>query len=191
MTRLTPLLYGLMLCLIAAGAPAQAAPQQIQVQTTFSCSNQDECKRKCEAIGGRWKKDQTGTTHGTCSLPKNVNEVSGVIEPNPPSAVDIGHLAELANQDRALLAAATSCLTDVADKQGVSNAEVVGLSIQVNGRASNSDVCATCLGAGFSTAICCSPKVANCNDPCRDGDYIPFGLKHLMERGAPLKVSAK
>jgi hypothetical protein len=43
---------------------------QIGVDTgiSFTCETQEECKRKCEQLGGRWKPDKTGTTHGSCTL---------------------------------------------------------------------------------------------------------------------------
>lgn len=41
----------------------------VNVTESFTCTSNSECKRKCEARGGRWKKDKTGTTHGTCSKP--------------------------------------------------------------------------------------------------------------------------
>ena len=46
------------------------AMAQISVDTgvSFTCESQEECKRKCEELGGRWKRDETGTTHGTCTL---------------------------------------------------------------------------------------------------------------------------
>jgi hypothetical protein len=46
------------------------AMAQIAVDTgiSFTCESQEECKRKCEELGGRWKRDETGTTQGTCTL---------------------------------------------------------------------------------------------------------------------------
>ena len=47
------------------------AMAQISVDTgiSFTCSSQEECKRKCEELGGRWKGTPDGATHGTCTLP--------------------------------------------------------------------------------------------------------------------------
>lgn len=46
-----------------------AEAMSVEMGTTFSCTSNDECKRKCEAIGGRWKRDASGSTYGTCTLP--------------------------------------------------------------------------------------------------------------------------
>lgn len=35
---------------------------------SFTCESQEECKRKCEDVGGRWRRDETGATHGTCTM---------------------------------------------------------------------------------------------------------------------------
>lgn len=49
--------------------PSTSAAAPIAVNETFSCKTQDECRRKCKDAGGRWKKDKTGTTLGTCNKP--------------------------------------------------------------------------------------------------------------------------
>lgn len=45
----------------------------VSIAETFTCSSQEECKRKCKERGGRWKKDKTGTTHGTCTKPSAIS----------------------------------------------------------------------------------------------------------------------
>lgn len=55
------------LLFITSGVNSSFA-KQIQVNTTFTCTTNAECKRKCEALGGRWKSNPGGSTHGTCSL---------------------------------------------------------------------------------------------------------------------------
>jgi hypothetical protein len=62
---------------------------QIAVDTgiSFTCTSPEECKRKCEEHGGRWKKDPTGTTHGTCTLAPTRGGLGGLLTP--------GHLAAL------------------------------------------------------------------------------------------------
>jgi len=57
------------LVLPASGALAL----QVGLNDTFTCSSNAECKRKCEARGGRWKRDRTNTTHGTCTLPASIS----------------------------------------------------------------------------------------------------------------------
>lgn len=49
---------------------AFALQQQIQVQTnqTITCTSNADCKTKCEAIGGTWKPNPGGSTHGTCTI---------------------------------------------------------------------------------------------------------------------------
>ena len=52
---------------------SSALALQISVSDTYTCSTNSECKRKCEERGGRWKRDKTGTTHGTCTLPSSIS----------------------------------------------------------------------------------------------------------------------
>jgi len=48
--------------------PASAQTMNVEMGTTFTCTNNAECKRKCEALGGTWKANPGGSTHGSCSL---------------------------------------------------------------------------------------------------------------------------
>ena len=50
------------------GIETSNAAMSVELGTTISCDSQATCKTKCEAIGGTWKRDTTGSTHGTCSL---------------------------------------------------------------------------------------------------------------------------
>jgi len=43
----------------------------VEFGTTFTCSSNSECKRKCEGLGGRWKRDTSGATFGTCTIPRS------------------------------------------------------------------------------------------------------------------------
>jgi hypothetical protein len=54
--------------IVASGFNISLA-EQIQVGTTFSCSTNAECKRKCEALGSDhvWKPNPGGSTLGTCT----------------------------------------------------------------------------------------------------------------------------
>jgi putative hemolysin len=52
---------------------SSALALQIGVSDTYTCSSNSECKRKCEERGGRWKRDRTGTTYGTCTLPPSIS----------------------------------------------------------------------------------------------------------------------
>lgn len=46
---------------------------QISVSDSYTCSSNSECKKKCEDRGGRWKKDKTGTTYGTCTISASIS----------------------------------------------------------------------------------------------------------------------
>ena len=50
---------------------ALAENMNLEMGTTFTCTNNAECKRKCEALGGRWKPNTGGATHGDCYLRRN------------------------------------------------------------------------------------------------------------------------
>jgi len=49
---------------------------QIQVNTTFTCSTNSECKRKCENLGGTWKPNPGGATLGTCTVKSKLSPSS-------------------------------------------------------------------------------------------------------------------
>lgn len=48
--------------------PASAQTMNVEMGTTFTCTNNAECKRKCEGLGGTWRPNPGGSTHGSCSL---------------------------------------------------------------------------------------------------------------------------
>jgi len=39
---------------------------------SYTCTNNADCKKKCEDRGGVWRRDKTGTTHGTCTVPSSI-----------------------------------------------------------------------------------------------------------------------
>jgi hypothetical protein len=55
--------------LIIAGGVNSSFAEQIKVSTTFTCSTNAECRRKCEALGSdhTWKPNPGGATLGTCT----------------------------------------------------------------------------------------------------------------------------
>lgn len=58
------------LLIITGGVNSSFAIQvQVQTKTTFSCTSNADCKRKCEALGSdhTWKPNPGGSTFGTCT----------------------------------------------------------------------------------------------------------------------------
>ena len=52
------------------GSGIEAA--SISVSGTYTCSTNAECVRKCRERGGRWRRDTSGATLGTCTIPSSV-----------------------------------------------------------------------------------------------------------------------
>lgn len=56
--------------------PAAAERMAVQMGTSFSCKSNAECKRKCEALGGRWKAHPNGSIWGECYLrPQSLSDL--------------------------------------------------------------------------------------------------------------------
>ena len=74
------------LLIITSGVNSSFA-EKIQVSTTFTCSTNAECKRKCEALGSdhTWKSNPGGATLGTCTKKRqNLTRINKL--KLPPSA---------------------------------------------------------------------------------------------------------
>lgn len=66
MNQFVALVTGLLI--IAGGANSSfAAPIEVQTGETIKCETNAECKTACEEIGGTWKPNPGGSTHGTCT----------------------------------------------------------------------------------------------------------------------------
>lgn len=66
--RISTCAIGFFMCLGFSGQ-INAESMGVEMATTYTCSSNAECKRKCEGLGGRWKRDTTDTTFGTCTIP--------------------------------------------------------------------------------------------------------------------------
>ena len=151
--------------LIIWGGISSLFAEQIQVSTTFTCSTNAECKKKCEALGNdhTWKPNPGGSTLGTCTKKSR---------PLHPSKATLDALSIVTQNGEVIRRELNSQFSKshIARRLGLKRAQINSVSIIFkNNNNMNERVCATCLGAGFAIEMCCPVNNPNCVDPCWDG----------------------
>lgn len=144
--------------------------EQIQVSTTFSCSTNAECKRKCEALGSdhTWKPNSGGSTLGTCTKKSRLS---------PPSKATLDSLSTVTKNSNVIHKELNYLFSKspIVKKLGLKGAQINSISIVFKNNNGDERICASCLGDGFSTVMCCPRNNPNCFDPCRDGEPPVLG----------------
>ena len=140
--------------------------EQIQVSTTFSCSTNAECKRKCEALGSdhTWKPNPGGSTLGTCTKKSQLS---------PPSKATLDSLSTVNKNSKEIYKELNYLFSKspIVKKLGLKGAQINSISIMFknNNDNDNERICASCLGDGFAVEMCCKRSEPNCAFPCLDG----------------------
>ena len=172
-------IFGLFI-ILASFNFSYALDVQVQTTTTFSCSTNAECKKKCEALGSdhTWKPNPGGSTLGSCTKrgkPLVSGDNSDIARPNPPSKADLDSLSVIAKNSQEIHKELNVLFSksSIAKKLKLEGVQISTFSITVNRlRDSEKDICASCQGPppyDLVSTLCCY----NCNDPCRDPDYVP------------------
>ena len=144
-----------------------AFAEQIQFSTTIKCDG--DCKKACEALG----RDHTwNPRQRTCTKRrKGIN----IITPNPPAKEALDSLSIVTQNAKAIHKELNVLFSNsnIIEELGLQGTQINSVSITLK-KLYDGDPCATCVGAyGVTAEICCSSNVPICNDPCRDGDYVP------------------
>ena len=172
MNRITHLSINFIL-LLTALITLSCSTNQNREGTTFTCSSNQECKEKCEALGSdhTWKPNPGGSTFGTCTKRMIVKRPGQTKDAKLPPTVlldSIGlvsdNAAEIINELNVLFSKSS-----VVSRLGLQSFKINSASITLGNQFDGFRTCASCLGDGITVELCCPPEDPHCAFPCIDG----------------------